>query len=73
MTVRRGTQYKTENIIIALNKFMEHPHIQLFVWLVFLCPPIISPSILRGKKKAGKDVEKSGKYNSRFTTVSVFK
>lgn len=68
VTFRRGTENKTENIIIALNKFVDHP------CPVFLCgqfsfvPPIIRPSISgkKKKKKTGKDVEKNDKYNSRL-------
>lgn len=51
VTVRKGTENKTENIIIALNKFVEHPRLQFFVWLVFLCPSYHQSLHLRGKKK----------------------
>lgn len=51
VTVRRGTQNKTENIIMALNKLIEHPHLQIFVWLVFLCSFYHQFLHLGGKKK----------------------
>lgn len=75
MTVRRGTENKTENITIALNKLMEHPYLHFFAWFQFLCPYFHNSFHVRKKKKrrTRKDAEKGSKYNSRFTTVSILR
>lgn len=68
MTFRRGTENKTENIIIALNKFVDHPCLQFFCVASFPLSLLSSglPSQEKKKKKTGKDVEKNDKYNSRL-------
>lgn len=51
VTVRRGTENKTENITIALNKLMEHPYLHFFAWFQFLCPYFHNSFHVRKKKK----------------------
>lgn len=53
VTIRRRTENNPENII-ALNKFLEHPHLQFSVCLGFFCPSY-HHSLTPEKKKKKKD------------------
>lgn len=73
MTARRGAGSKIGNITIVQTEFTGHRHLNTLCGLGSFVLFIIIPPPQKRDRRTSKDVEESGKNNSRSTAISILR
>lgn len=73
MTARRGAWNKIGNITVVQNEFMGHHRLSALCGLGSFVLLIVIPPPQKRDRRTSKDVEESGKNNSRSTAISIWR